>query len=77
MTEQEYLVSYGNSGEFARFRCAADADYRKGDAVVVRSHQGLELGVVLCPATAGALPTFLSRTASANVFAAASLLPNS
>ena len=61
MTEREYLVSYGSSGEFARFRCAA-ADYRKGDAVVVRSHQGLELGVVLCPATDGHA-RFLNRTA--------------
>ncbi|HEV3263128.1 MAG TPA: PSP1 C-terminal domain-containing protein [Gemmataceae bacterium] len=62
MTEPEYLVSYGHSGDFARFRCGADAAYRRGDRVVVRSHQGLELGVVLCPATDGHA-RFLNRTA--------------
>jgi cell fate regulator YaaT (PSP1 superfamily) len=58
----EYLVSYGTSGEFARFRAAAPAEFRRGDRVVVCTSQGLELGVVLCPAQPEHAP-FLSRTA--------------
>jgi hypothetical protein len=58
----EYLVSYGMSGEFARFQPIAPAEFRRGDRVVVRTHQGLELGVVMCPATPEHSP-FLSRTA--------------
>jgi cell fate regulator YaaT (PSP1 superfamily) len=58
----EYLVSYGTSGEFARFRAAAAAEFRRGDRVVVCTSQGLELGVVLCPAQPEHAP-FLSRTA--------------
>jgi cell fate regulator YaaT (PSP1 superfamily) len=58
----EYLVSYGTSGEFARFRSTPPGEFQRGDRVVVRSHQGLELGVVLCPAQAEHAP-FLSRTA--------------
>src|SRR5947209_18586041 len=62
MAEREYLVSYGSSGDFARFLSAADADYERGDRVVVRGPQGLEVGVVLCPASAGHA-RFLNRTA--------------
>ncbi len=59
---EEYLVSYGTSGEFARFRPNSRVDFQRGDRVVVRTHQGLELGVVLCPAQPEHAP-FLSRTA--------------
>jgi len=58
----EYLVSYGSSGEFARFRPGSGVDFQRGDRVIVRTHQGLELGVVLCPAQSEHAP-FLSRTA--------------
>lgn len=58
---EEYLVSYGTSGDFARFRPTTPADFQRGDRVVVRTHQGLELGVVLCPAQPDHAP-FLSRT---------------
>jgi cell fate regulator YaaT (PSP1 superfamily) len=51
--EQEYLVSYGLLGDFGRFRAGRPLDCRRGDAVVVRSHRGVELGQVLCPATPG------------------------
>jgi cell fate regulator YaaT (PSP1 superfamily) len=61
MTEDEYLVSYGKSGEFARFRPVGSDSFRRGDRVVVRTHQGLEMGLVLCPANIGHAP-FLSRT---------------
>jgi cell fate regulator YaaT (PSP1 superfamily) len=52
MDVAEYLVNYGRSGDFSRFRPTAPAVYQRGDRVVVRSHQGLELGVVMCPVTA-------------------------
>ena len=58
----EYLVSYGTSGEFARFRSTPPTEYRRGDRVVIRTQQGLELGVVMCPALPEHAP-FLSRTA--------------
>jgi cell fate regulator YaaT (PSP1 superfamily) len=62
MADAEYLVSYGSSGEFARFRTESALQFRRGDRVVVRTHQGLELGVVMCPAQPEHAP-FLSRTA--------------
>lgn len=62
MTESEYLVSYGRAGDFGRFRPSAPLACRRGDRVVIRGSQGLELGSVLCPATSGHAP-FLSRTA--------------
>lgn len=62
MTDNEYLVSYGRGGEFGRFGPAEPLRCRRGDRVIVRSPQGLELGTVLCPAATGHAP-FLSRTA--------------
>lgn len=62
MTTNEYLVSYGRGGEFGRFRPAEPLRCRRGDRVIVRSPQGLEIGTVLCPAVTGHAP-FLSRTA--------------
>jgi len=53
MDVREYLVSYGTAGEFGRFRPARPLACRRGDRVVVRSHRGLELGVLLCEATPG------------------------
>jgi cell fate regulator YaaT (PSP1 superfamily) len=49
----EYLVSHGHSGGFGRFAAAQPLACRRGDRVVVESARGLELGMVLCPATAG------------------------
>jgi cell fate regulator YaaT (PSP1 superfamily) len=66
---EEYLVSYGSSGEFARFRTATTVDFQRGDRVVVRTYQGLELGVILCPASAEHAP-FLSRTAQGELLRA-------
>jgi len=45
-----YLVGYGRAGGFALFRAAAPLACGRGDAVVVRTRRGLELGQVLCPA---------------------------
>jgi hypothetical protein len=50
---REYLVSYGSAGDFSRFRAQMGYAYQRGDRVVIRSQQGLELGVVMCPATPG------------------------
>jgi cell fate regulator YaaT (PSP1 superfamily) len=62
MNAFEYLVSFGAAGDFSRFRAIGPQTYTRGDRVVVRSHQGLELGVVLCPTTADH-ERFLSHTA--------------
>jgi hypothetical protein len=53
MTIHEYLLSYGKLGDFGRFRPTGELIYRRGDRAVIRSHRGLELGTVLCPAQAG------------------------
>jgi len=49
----EYLLSYGNAGEFGRFRPSRPIVLRRGDRAVVRSHRGVELGTVLCEARSG------------------------
>lgn len=46
----EYLVSFGVTGEFTRFRSAESL--QRGDRVVLRGNRGLELGTVLREATA-------------------------
>ncbi len=48
----EYLVSYGKNGAFGRFAATKDLVLRRGEAAVVHSPRGLELGAILCPATA-------------------------
>jgi hypothetical protein len=60
MPDAEYLVTYGRSGDFGRFR-TPDGPYRRGDRVVVRTSQGLDVGSVLCQALADH-EHFLSRT---------------
>jgi len=49
----EYLVSYGNNGDFGRFRPVRQLTCQRGVRAVVRSFRGVELGVVLCEATQG------------------------
>jgi cell fate regulator YaaT (PSP1 superfamily) len=49
----EYLLSYGSLGDFGRFRPVRPLHCRRGDRAVVRSHRGLELASVLCPARPG------------------------
>src|SRR5207248_1796316 len=49
----EYLLGYGLRGDFGRFRAARPLACRRGDRAVVRSHRGLELAEVLCPARPG------------------------
>ena len=56
----EYLVSYGRSGDFGRFRAEGSPAYRRGGPVVIRTEQGTEQGVVLLPRRATAVP---ARTA--------------
>jgi cell fate regulator YaaT (PSP1 superfamily) len=69
----EYLVGYGKSGAFGRFLGAGHLDLQRGDRVVVESARGVEIGVVLCPATAqhgrllaSSAPGRLLRRAAAN-----------
>jgi hypothetical protein len=47
----EYLVNHGKSGAFGRFAPVERLTCQRGEAVVIRSPRGLELGVVLCAAT--------------------------
>src|SRR5262249_19157005 len=50
MTGYGYLVKYGRAGFLGEF-IAIDGDcFARGQAVVVRSPRGLEVGEVLCPA---------------------------
>jgi cell fate regulator YaaT (PSP1 superfamily) len=51
MESQEYLVSYGLTGEFGRFRASAPLMLRRGERVVVRSPRGVEIAEVLREAT--------------------------
>jgi hypothetical protein len=53
MDSLEYLLGYGLRGDFGRFRPARPLACRRGDRAVVRSHRGLELAEVLCPARPG------------------------
>jgi hypothetical protein len=53
MESLEYLLGYGLRGDFGRFRAARPLACRRGDRAVVRSHRGLELAEVLCPARPG------------------------
>ncbi|HEY7424494.1 MAG TPA: PSP1 C-terminal domain-containing protein [Gemmataceae bacterium] len=51
MEAQEYLVSFGLTGEFGRFRAAAPLALRRGERVVVRGSRGVEVACVLREAT--------------------------
>lgn len=51
--DYEYLLSYGTNGDFGRFRPVQPLLCQRGSRAVVRSHRGLEIGVVLCEATEG------------------------
>lgn len=51
MKGQEYLVSFGLTGEFGRFHAGAPLHLRRGERVVVRGARGVEIGEVLRPAT--------------------------
>jgi hypothetical protein len=47
MNDRDYLLSFGKSGDFGRFQADEPLACRRGDRLVVRSHRGLELAVVL------------------------------
>jgi cell fate regulator YaaT (PSP1 superfamily) len=53
MEAQEYLASFGRSGEFGRFRAAAPLHLRRGERVVVRGARGVEIAEVLRQAAPG------------------------
>ena len=48
---RDYLLNYGSAGDFGPFHSEEPLACRRGDRVVVRSHRGQELGVVMRPAT--------------------------
>jgi cell fate regulator YaaT (PSP1 superfamily) len=58
---REYLLSYGNAGDFGRFHPVKPLTCGRGDRAVIRSARGLELGTVLCRATTG-LAHYLPNT---------------
>jgi len=43
----EYLVSYGKNGEFGRFAASEPLACRRGDALVIETNRGVELGKVI------------------------------
>jgi hypothetical protein len=47
---REYLVSHGCAAALSRCRARGLAAAQRGDAVVIRSARGLELGTILCEA---------------------------
>src|SRR5262245_26789452 len=47
MEAQEYLLSFGLTGEFGRFRAAAPLRLQRGERVVVRGPRGVEIAAVL------------------------------
>jgi cell fate regulator YaaT (PSP1 superfamily) len=51
MQHAEYLVGYGVTGDFGRFRADAALSLPRGSRVVIRGERGLELGQVLRRAT--------------------------
>lgn len=51
--ERSYLIRYGMMGRVGRFAADPGAGYARGQAVVVRSHRGTELGEVLVEAPEG------------------------
>lgn len=51
MEAEEYLASFGLSGEFGRFRTATPLRLRRGERVVVRGPRGVEMAEILRPAT--------------------------
>jgi cell fate regulator YaaT (PSP1 superfamily) len=53
METEEYLLSFGRSGEFGRFRAAVALRPRRGERMVVRGPRGVEIAEVLRPAAPG------------------------
>ena len=51
MLDSEYLVNFGRSGDFGRFRAASA--FERGDRVVVRTGDAVEAGTILCPVSEG------------------------
>jgi cell fate regulator YaaT (PSP1 superfamily) len=51
MQAEEYLASFGLTGEFGRFRTATPLGLHRGERVVVRGPRGVEIAEVMRPAT--------------------------
>ena len=48
---KRYSVRYGKIGRVGVFSCNGDEEFKRGDAVLVRSERGRELGRVICEST--------------------------
>ncbi len=62
MLDNEYLVSYGRSGDFGRFSVGSLTDFSRGDRVIIQLTDGRDVGTILCPVSEGHTQ-FLARTA--------------
>jgi cell fate regulator YaaT (PSP1 superfamily) len=51
MQAEEYLASFGMTGEFGRFRTATPLGLHRGERVVVEGPRGVEIAEVMRPAT--------------------------
>src|SRR5262245_19432236 len=50
-----YIVRHGSMRFLGEYQAAGEAAHPRGQSVIVRSERGLEIGEVLCPATAQAV----------------------
>jgi cell fate regulator YaaT (PSP1 superfamily) len=50
-----YIARHGAMRFLGEYEAVGEASYERGQAVIVRSERGLEIGEVLCPATAQAV----------------------
>jgi cell fate regulator YaaT (PSP1 superfamily) len=66
MSERDFLVSIGNTGDFSRFRSTGPTDYARGDAVIVRGSRGLQMGHIMC-ATRVEHDSFLSKAPAGHI----------
>jgi hypothetical protein len=51
VSHDQFVVSHGKSGALGVFTSAETMKLRRGQAVLIQSTRGLEIGTVLCPAT--------------------------
>lgn len=63
----EYLVRYGKTGGFGRFRSQKPLELSRGDLVIIESHRGREIGEVISPSTTN-IATFLPNSTVGKIF---------
>src|SRR5437868_2033989 len=50
-SSEQYLAQHGKSGGLGCFQVREPTSLRRGDRVVLETFRGLEVGLILCPAT--------------------------